>query len=278
MTGFLRDLRHAVRILRRSPLLTTVAVLSLAIGIGVNTLVFSIAHALLLRPFPVEQPKRLVAVYSFRANLHETRSSYPNFIDVRQNARVFSDVYARSIWPVSVRTNDKPQILLGALVSTNYFEVLGIRPFAGATLASAGAGQSRERDLFAVVSHRLWKAHLGADTHTLGSKLLINNQPFTVVGIAPEGFQGVMAGFACDVWLPIALRSEITGISTDINERRGGWLDMVARLEDGVTAEQAQAGLESLARELSEKYPAANENLRFRVVSGAASRFPVLEL
>ena len=279
MAAFWQDLRYAVRALRRSPSFTAVAVLSLSIGIGVNTLVFSIAHALLLRPFPVDHPERLVTIHCFRGNSQDARrSSYPNYVDVARDAKPFSGVFARSYWPVSVRIGDKPRVLLGNLVSSNYFEVLGVRPFLGSTLASAVPGVSRDRELAAVISHRLWAKNLGSDPQVLGSKVLINKQPFTVVGVAPEGFQGVMTGFACDVWVPIALRSELTGIPMDINDRGAGWLDMIGRLGDGVTAEQAQAGLETLTQALRTNYPAENKGLRFAVIGGAASRFPVPEL
>ncbi len=279
MAGLWHDIRYAVRVLGANPVFTAAAVFSLTIGIGVNTLIFSITHALLLRPFPVDHPERLVAIHTFPENSREAhRSSYPNYVDVARDANGFSGVLARSFWPVSIKAGEKPRVLLGNLVSSNYFEVLGVKPIVGATLASATPGIARDRELSVVISHRLWIRHLGADPQVLGSRLLINKLPFTVVGIAPKRFQGVMTGFACDVWMPIALRAELTGISMDNDDRAAGYLDMVGRLEDGVTARQAQAGLDSLARELRTKYPAANAKLRFRVVSGAASRFPVLEL
>ncbi len=279
MAALWQDVRYAVRVLGRTPLFTAVAVLSLSIGIGVNTLVFSIAHALLLRPFPVDHPERLVTIHVFRGNSQDARRfSYPNYLDVARSAKPFSGVLARALWPVSVRVGDKPRVVLANLVSSNYFEVLGVKPFIGGDLATAVPGVPPDRALAAVVSYRLWAQDLGSDRQALGRKLLINKQPFTVVGVAPKGFQGEMAGFACDIWAPIGLRSELTGIPMDINDRGAGWLDMVARLGDGVTARQAQALLETLAQELRTKYPAANGDLRFAVVSGAASRFPVPEL
>lgn len=277
MTGLLQDVAYGFRVLRRDPGFTAAAVLSLALGIGANTTVFSMFDALLLRPFGVRQPSQLVNVFTSRPGLPHGRSSFPSFEDIRDRTGAFSAVLARSYFPVSIKGDSRPEVVLGSMVSSNYFEVLGVRPSLGrGFLPEEGAAQGA--GAVAVISHRLWQRNFGSAPGIVGSKLRVNNYPFTVVGVAPEGFAGIMAGFASDVWMPITMLPSVVGVEISLDERGGGWLDIVGRLKDGVQPGQAQEALNGLAARLREEYPGSNRDVGFAVVAGPTSRFPIAEL
>jgi predicted permease len=277
MTGLIQDVHYGLRLLRRNPGFTAAAVLSLALGIGANTTIFSMFDAVLLRSFGAQESLRLVNVFTSRRGHLNGRSSFPNFEDVRDPAGAFSAVLARSYWPVSVRGDFKPEVVLGNIVSTNYFEVLGVQPPLGrGFLPEEGAVQGASP--VAVLSHRLWRRSFGGDPGIVGRTVRINNYPFTVIGVAPEGFAGIMAGFASDVWVPITMIARVVGVEISLGERGSGWLDIVGRLKDGVEPGQAQEALNGLATRLQEKYPRSNRNVGFTAVAGRPSRFPIAEL
>jgi len=277
MAGLIQDVTYGWRLLRRNPGFTAAAVLSLALGIGANTTVFSMFDAVLLRSFAVEEPSRLVNVYTSVPGRPHGRSSFPTFEDVRDRSGAFSAVLARTYWPVSIRGTAGPEVVLGNMVSANYFAVLGVQPLLGRGFRSE-EGAAPGISPVAVLSHRLWRRSFAADPGTVGGTVRINNFPFTVIGVAPEGFTGSMAGFACDVWVPITMIQRVAGIEISLTERGGGWLDIVGRLKNGVQPLQAQEALNGLAARLRGEYPATNRNKGFTVVAGQPSRFPIAAL
>ncbi len=252
--------------------------ISLALGIGVNTLVFSVVNALLLQPIPVRSPERLVNLFTSREGLRYGRSSYPDYQDLRDRADVFSGVLARCYWPVSVGNGkSKPEVVLGNLVSRNYFEVLGVRPLLGRAFSTT-EGNVEGADPVVVLSHRFWKRRLAANPDVVGQTLLLNSRTFTVIGVAPEGFTGLMTGIPEDVWIPITMKAGVHPGDIPLESRGDGWMDVVARLKDGVSLPQAQAAVKTLASHLAQEYPDANKDKQFVLVDGQLSRFPVMEL
>jgi len=277
MTGFVQDVSYGCRLLCRNPGFTAAAVLSLALGIGANTTIFSMLDAVLLRSFGIRDSSRLVNIFTSRPGHPNGRSSFPDYQDVKDHGEAFSAVLARSYWPVSIRGDSKPEVVLGNMVSSNYFDVLGVRPPLGRGFRPE-EGSAQGTSPVAVLSHRLWRRIFSANPDVVGSTVWINNYPFTVVGVAPEGFNGIMAGFATDVWVPITMIPQIVGIEIPLDDRGSGWLDMVGRLKDGILPGQAQEALNGLAARLQEEYPRTNHDEGFNVVAGRSSRFPIAEL
>jgi ABC-type antimicrobial peptide transport system permease subunit len=274
----MNDLRFALRQMVKNPGFTLAVVISLALGIGVNTLVFSVVNAVLLQPFQVRRPDRIVNVFTSRQGLPFGRSSYPDFEDLREGATVFAGVAARCYWPVSVAHGQaKPEIVLGDLVSGNYFEVLGVTPLLGRTF-SAAEGIVEGADPVVVVSHRFWKRRWAANPDVVGQTLLLNARTFTVIGVTPEGFTGIMAGMPVDVWTPITMKAGIHPGDMGLRSRGGGWLDIVARLKDDVPSAQAQAAVNTVASQLAREHPDDDRDRQFVVAGGFSSRFPVMEM
>jgi len=274
MTGMWKDLTYGFRVLAKSPGFALTAILSLALGIGANTAIFSVVNGVLLRPFPVEEPGRLARLDTLKVGLNGARSSYPDFEDIRELDDVFDGAFARSYWPVSIGSGEGPRVVLGNLVCADYFKVLGVQTAAGRAFLREETTVPGAEPV-AVVSHALWADLFGADPNLVGATVRINNYPFTVVGVASEGFRGVMAGFATDVWLPITMSGPVLPGRVDLEDRGSGWMDMMVRLGEDVSPARAQAALDVLAARLAREHPETNRDKGFGVITGAAARFPI---
>jgi len=234
------DIRWSTRLMLRHRGFTIVAVLSLALGIGANTTIFSATNALLLKPFGVEDPDGLVSV--FTANVGGGRygnTSYPDYEDLRDRNEVFSGLAGYTIFPVGLHSTDRAQVLLGQIVTGNYFSVLGVRPSLGRAFVPE-EDRTPDTHPVAVLSHRIWEQQFGGDPGIVGQSVLLNDFPFTVVGIAPEGFRGPMAVLTTDVWVPTMMVGEAFPYSVNMDGRIDPWLNLIGRLRPGVTAEQAR--------------------------------------
>jgi len=260
------DLRYAVRLLLRNPLFALTAVVSLAIGIGANTTIFTIANAILFRaPVGVVDAERLVDVGRSQDGDGFDNNSYPNYLDVRARNRVFQDVYAYRFdpQPMSLGGTSGAERIYGGVVSANYFDVLGARATAGRLFSR----QDAEAAPLVVLTHRLWTQRFHADPAVAGRRIEINGHAFTVAGVAEEGFQGTTL-FAPDLWIPMSMVAEAMprrGASM-LTDREAVWLMMGARLKPGVSVEQAQAELTPLAAALEREFPEANRGRGLRVV------------
>lgn len=269
------DLRCALRRLRRAPLFTLIAILSLGIGIGATMTVFTIANALLFRPpAGVRQPDRVVDIGRTDSGAGFDTSSYPNFVDVRARNTVFTDVYAAvlGVEPMGLATGSRAQRVYGSVVTNNYFEVLGTRSAAGRLLSSADSAVPGAAP-FVVLSHAFWIREFRGDRSIVGHKLVINGYPFAVVGVAEAGFQGTSV-FRPDLWLPMSMLAEAEprNAGLELTSRRSNWLMMGARLKRGVTVVRAQAELSMIARQLAQEYPQVDQTIGLRVVG--TSRLP----
>lgn len=263
---WIQDVRFAVRLLRKSPLFTATAALSLAIGIGANATIFSVASAMLLRPMPgLTDSDRLVDVGRVGRGADFDTVSYPNYTDIRDRVTTLHGVFAHQIQPtpMSLGRDGEAERIYGTLVSGNYFETLGTAPHIGRLLRPEddriGAGNA-----VAVLSHDLWTSRFGSNPGIVGQTVSINGYPFAVVGIAPRGFQGttVIKG---DIWVPLAMlrQAEPARHDTLFTARRATWLFMGARLEDGVTLAQANAELASISAALQQEHPQTNQDMAF---------------
>ena len=239
----LQDLRYAVRGLAKSPGFTAAAVLILALGIGANTAIFSVVDAVVLHPLPgVARPDGLVDVTG-------DVLSYPRYRALRDGtAATFSGLAAWRQRPLSLSSADAPARLQGAVVSANYFDVLGARPAHGRFFVPA---DEESGEALAVIGDRLWKTRFGADPALVGRTIVLNGAPFTVVGVAAEGFRGTAFGLAPDVWVPIGSWPRLaTGPfrSLDLQGRSWSWLSVFGRTNPGVSTAQAQAALDLAVR------------------------------
>ena len=270
--SWLQDLRYAVRLLRRNPLFALTAVLSLAIGIGANTTIFTIANALLFKPpLGVADASRLVDVGRSQDGQGFDNGSYSNYLDIRARNTVFSGIYAYRLGPepMSLRGKDGAERIYGEMVSTNYFNVLGTPPHIGRLFTSDDSEQPAATPL-AVLSHRFWMRRFNGDPAIVGQTLVLNGRPFMVIGVTPEGFHGTTL-LTSDLWVPVNMVGELASRLPPaiLTSRESAWLVMGARLKPGVTVGQAQAELANIGRALEQEFPDANRGKGLRVVASS---------
>jgi putative ABC transport system permease protein len=261
------DLRHAVRRIVQHPARTFVVVLTLALGIGATTAMFTLLDAMLLKPAPWDTSGRVVWIVGLWGRSAMTRNlSYPDYLVYRDRAATLSGVAAEGGTPMAIG-GPQPQRVLGGLVSGNYFDVLGLRAQIGRTFAPDEDAAPRAHPVV-VLSDALWTGQFGADPGVIGTRLAINGQPFTIIGVAPRGFTG--AAFATDpyqLWIPMAMQGAAmprrAGLLTDANQ---AWLRVIGRLRDGVTAAQADAEARVIARQISSPQTPADQEKSARVL------------
>jgi len=252
----IQDLRYAVRLLLGSPGFTIVAVLSLALGIGANTAIFSLVNAVLLRPIPVADPERLVAVFATdERNPGNLPLSHLNFKDLRDENEVFSDMAAFTFAPVTWSQGGEAEQVLLQVTTAGYFDVLGVRP-------ALGRGFLREEDVQAspviVLSHGFWQRSLGGEPGIVGRTLTLNRTPFTVIGVAPERFTGTLLVGNPAGWVPTSMRDVVQPGFDFYETRRGLFLVALGRLRPGVDIDQARANLGTISARLAQAFPDDN--------------------
>jgi macrolide transport system ATP-binding/permease protein len=253
----IHDLRYAVRLLVKNPGFTSIAALSLALGIGANTAIFSLVNVVLLKPLPVDEPSRLASVFmTDQRNPGNLPLSHLNYKDLRDQNQVFTDLAAFSFAQMNWSSGRESEQVPAQVVSGNYFGVLGAQPAHGRAFLP-------EEDLkptpVVVVSHGFWERSLGGDPAIVGKTLTLNRTPFTVVGIAPKGFAGTLLGGGPSVWVPMSMH-EVAQPNFDwYEERRGLFLFAFGRLKPGVSPEQASANLRTIFAQLEQAYPNDNK-------------------
>ena len=272
----INDLRYAFRLLLKSPGFSTIAVLTLAFGIGVNTAVFSLVHALLFQAPAYARPAQVVQLFS--QNVKDPKIfrgfSYPTYRDIREQNTVFDGVLAHNLAMIGLGEKGESRRAFCDLVSANYFSVMGVAPASGrAFLPEEETPGSSAR--VAIVSHRYWQKR-GRDPGLLGSPMLINGHPFTIIGIMPEGFTGTMHIFSAEVWLPLGVYDQIAndfeaGTKYSLGDRAGQQLLILGRLKPGVTAAAAAPALKGLAANLEKAFPVEQKDQTF--ITSPLSRF-----
>jgi predicted permease len=245
----MQDLAYALRILRKDPGFTTVGIVSLALGIGVNVAIFTFINALVLRPIPVPEPSRLVSVYH-QVNAGLSPSSYQDYAYYRDHSTIFSGMLAYLRLPMILLTGSDSEKVSGELVSPDYFSTLGIQPALGRHFTPQGDGEGREP--VAVISFDAWQRRFGGDGSIVGKVIVIGQQPLTVIGVAPRGFRGVVLdwGEPPEVWVPAGLYRQAIPPFADLDVLHNWGMHtflVVGRLRPGATLEQAQAELEVLS-------------------------------
>lgn len=245
----MKAMRYALRSLVQSPVFTTVAIISLALGIGANTAVFTLMDQILLRMLPVQEPERIVLLNEtgpgFGSKRGEIVSSYPMYRDLRDGSSVFDGVIARFATSVALGYKGQTDRGNAELVTGNYFPVLGVQPHLG-RLITPEDDQKPGAHPVAVLAYGYWQRKFGSDPTILQNTLLINGNPLTIIGVAQRGFQGLEVGGAADIFVPVMMKAQVTPTWNSLEDRRDSWLQVFARLQPGVTVTQAQAGLAPL--------------------------------
>jgi predicted permease len=253
----IQDLRYGLRMLARSPAFTAIAVLSLALGIGANTAIFSLVNAVVFKPIPARDPDRLATVFmTDQRNPGSLPLSHLNYKDLRDQNQVFDGLAAFTFAQVNWSTNAESEQILLQVVAGNYFNVLGTQPTLGRVFHS-------DEDLrptpVAIISHGFWERSLGRDPGIVGKPLTFNRTPFTVVGVAPKGFTGTVLGANPSAWVPMAMHDVVQPNFDWYEQRRGLFLFTVGRLKPGVSVEQASANMRAIFASLEQAFPADNQ-------------------
>lgn len=284
MQAIASDLRYALRTLFKKPGFTLVAVFSLALGIGLNTTIFSVVNAVLLKKLPVQEPERLVELYSsLDEEMPYLTTSFPDYLDVQEGADAFEGIAANAFVRGIFSRDGKSELVMGEVVTANYFDVLGIEPQLGRVFL-AEEDETEGSHPVVVVSHGLWKRRLGGDPSVVGKTLRISGVEYDVVGVAPETFSGTIPGLSPEFWTPTAMVSKLrfSGVQADMpsptgttrREKRGTrWLFVKGRLAPGRTVEEARAQVATVFARLAKEYPVTNEKVKSEVLPLASVRF-----
>jgi predicted permease len=286
---FVHDLSHGVRLLVRRPGFAAVAILSLALGIGLNTTLFSVVNAVLFRTTAVSHPDRLVEIYSSAsADFPHFTTSYPDYLSILEGTEAFQGVAGHAFVRGILSSGGKPLLVTGEAVTASYFDVLGIRPALGrAFREEENVGEGQHAVL--VMGHGMWQRRFGGRPDILDQTVVLSGVPYTVVGVAPAGFSGVVPGLQPEFWVPAMMvdRLSFGGLQattdsepgvTRIQQRGNRWLFLKGRLADGRTLEEAQAQVETVFARLRTEYTGTNEKTKGTVMSAAGIRFhPMLD-
>lgn len=253
----MQDLRYALRMLAKTPGFTAVAVLTIGLAIGANSAIFSVVNAVLLRPLPYPHAGQLVRVFGTQPQLAEAPSSPANFLEWRAENEVFVRIATWIGQGFNLTGTDKPERIIGARVSSDLFQLLGVQPMLGRDFT---AEEDRDGgDRVVILSYELWQRRFGGESNVVGQTITFGNQPYTVVGVMPRGF-----GFPStrtQVWTPVAFNS------AERTTRDTNFIDVVARLKPGVSLEQAQANMTAVAQRQAERYPKTNTGVGVKLVS-----------
>jgi len=273
-----QDLKFGVRALLKNPAFTAVAVVTLALGIGVNSTVFSMVNAYLFRPLPVKDPDQLV-VLATRDSSFEVpyEMSYPNYQDLRDRTEVFSDVIATSNEVFNMTADGQSERTFAQLVTGNYFSMLGVDAAAGRTFTTEEGGVPGAQPVV-VLSYAYWQQRFAGQESAIGRTLKLNNIPFTIIGVAPQSFTGTMLVLTFDIYIPLGMQDRLHPKSAGwFAKRSNTGLNVLARLKPGVSVGQARVAVDVLASQLQQEYPETNKATRFALELETHSR-PVISI
>jgi predicted permease len=271
---FFQDIRFAVRVLLKNPGFTLIAALSLALGIGANSCIFSLADAVLLRPLPVLEPSSVVSITTNTPDNPYSGVSYPDYRDFRDTSHSFDGIVASQISNLSVATDSRslPKIYFGVLASDNFFQALGVPPILGRGFVP-DEGRVPGRDAVVVVSYDFWQNDLANDPSVIGRTLRIKGVDFTIVGVAPKNFTGVDRYLNPSLYVPLMMSQRLSAAPKDALEDRGDHsFTIKARLKPGISREMAQADLATIWSALQQQYPETNQSRGVAVQTELQSR------
>ena len=272
-----RDLRQAIRGLTASPVFTMVALVTVALSVGVTSTVFSLVNAVLLRPLPVARPSELVNIYGYAAPSPEFGTvSYEDFLDIREQSSTLNGLVAYTNFFAYVSIERSSELILGEAVSADYFRVLGVAPALGRAF-SEDEGRAIGTAPVAVVSHRFWQGPLSGDPEVIGREVRLNGDAYTVIGVAPEGFNGMLPAVTTRLWIPLAMVDGVEPIgnqrgraSTEeslLTQRQRRFLWLKGRMNPETEVPQVSAELDAISTRLSSLHPESNQTERFSAVA-----------
>src|SRR5215471_16835199 len=243
MSNILSDVRYALRILRRSPLFATVAILSLALGIGANTAIFTLMDQIVLRKLPVKDPDSLVMLFQTGANngsnMGRRMHSYPMYQDYQKRAEPLAEVICRRLISTSISVDNRTERVDAEMVSGNFFSMLGVGPAVGRVFNSKEDDRVWQGHPSVVLNHAYWQSRFAGDPNVVGKKILVNNYPMTIVGVSAAGFIGLDPVQAPQIRVPILMKPQMAPEWPwlEVENRRARWVQVFARLKHGYTVE-----------------------------------------
>src|SRR5206468_6859741 len=282
----LQDLRFGLRMLRRSPGFSILAILCLTLGIGANAAVFSWMEGILFRPYPaVAHQERLFAIGGTAPG--ETRGtplSWPDFLDLRRSCTLCEDSVVSKITGSTLSIGDHAETATGSIVSANYFEAIGVRPILGHAFAPSDDVGSNSHPVV-VISYQLWRNRFKGDPEIIGKMQRFNNVPHTIVGVEPQGFYGTFVGWAMQYWVPVSMEETFENDGYKLEDRNARWIEAYVRIKPGVSRAQAQQEVSAISAQLQASYPASNRGRGMRLwalwqtpFNNAGSLLPTLEV
>jgi len=240
MKSLWQDVRYGLRAIARTPGYAAIAILTLALGIGANTTVFSWINSTLLNPIPgLANPSEVVSLTLSKRGENPFPFTYPDIVAMRDGQRSFTGITASGIVPMSLTGNGKPERIWGSVACANYFDVLGVHPILGRGFLQAEDNTPGGAPV-AVISHRLWQSHFGENPNIVGQKLEINQRPYTVIGVAPPEFHGTQTGLRSEIWTPVMMVRQFREQGDLIHDHHYFWMNALGRLKPGVSPQQAQ--------------------------------------
>src|ERR1700730_9642739 len=262
----LQDLRVGVRMLRRSPGFSVLAILCLTMGIGANAAVFSWIEGILFRPYPlVVDQDRLFAVTGTNRGAPGTGDvSWPDFLDLQRSCTLIDAFIAEKITGTTLSIGDRAERVPGSMVSANYFDAIGVHPILGSGFEPA-ENAGRNAHPVTVISYQMWQDRFHADPAIIGKTQVLSGLPFTIVGVAPRGFFGTFVGYAFQFWVPASMQAQFDSGVYKLEDRGARWIEGFVKLKPGVTIEQAQSELSAVASRLEADYPDTNRGRGVRL-------------
>jgi predicted permease len=266
MATLWQDVRYALRMLRKSPMLTGIVILTLALGIGANTAIFGVVNGFLLRPLPVKSPEQIMVLAGKREGdtLGIYTLSYPQLADFRKQADGFSDIFASQISLGGLSVNGTPNQFVYARVTGNYFSGLGLQAALGRLFLSS-EGEAGGKDPYVVLGYSYWQKRFGGDASVVGKQALIDGQEATIIGVAPKGFQGTNFALDLDGYVPLNMQPA-EDAATLWSDRSSPGLVVMGRLKPGVSVRQAQSSMNVVTERLAEQYSATDKGVTVRVI------------
>jgi predicted permease len=263
--SMLHDLRFGLRMLRRNPGFSILAVVCLTVGIGATAAVFSWIEGILLRPYPlVVDQDRLVAIAGTNRGAERDDVSWPDFKDLERSSTLADAFIGEKITGSTLTLGDRAERVIGSMVSANYFDAIGVHPLLGRGF-DAGEDVGRNAHPVTVISYQMWQERFHGDADVIGKTQVLAGLPHTIVGVAPNGFYGTFVGYAFQFWVPASMQAQFDGGAYKLEDRGARWVEGFIRLKRGVSIDQAQAELSAIAGRLEAAYPETNRGRGVRL-------------
>jgi hypothetical protein len=255
MTSFWQDIRFSLRMIASAPGYAAIVILTLALGIGANSTIFSWINSSLLNPVPgLSKPNEIVSLTQGHPGGNPHGFSYPDLEAMRDGQQSFSAITACMFAPMSLTGKGKPERVWGMVATANYFDVLGVRAILGGGLLPAEDEKPGGAPV-AVISYRLWQTHFAANPAIVGQPIEVNQHSYTIVGVAPPVFQGSITGLRMEIWLPIMMAPQLMPGGDAFHDRHNDWLFAYGRLKPGVSRRQAQEEMTLHLQRDAKNYP-----------------------